>query len=345
MPGINLSNTQIGTALTATTINSMSVDSTTSSLDETKWMNSNASEQWGFFNSVPDLKSALLMKAIFNVGKGWKADTRTTVILEHISGWGKDSFRDILFNMEVCRKVFGDSFAEIIRDEETNILLNLKPLNPERMEIITGKDGLIKRYDYHQADGNIKKFEPKDIFHLCNNRMCDQIHGISDISVLKETILADAENFKLVQQIMRNQAMPFIIWKLKTDDPTKIAVFKSNVLEARKIGVDMCIPDDDDTVTHEVVELVVSANIFAWRDELRNRFYRTIQLPQIVPGAGGNSTESESKTIYYSFEQICQNEQNFLESQIWNQLFIHIDLIPPETMGVGLQQDTAKDGE
>src|SRR3989339_359192 len=291
MPGINLSNTQIGTALTATTINSMSVDSTTSSLDETKWMNSNASEQWGFFNSVPDLKSALLMKAIFNVGKGWKADTRTTVILEHISGWGKDSFRDILFNMEVCRKVFGDSFAEIIRDEETNILLNLKPLNPERMEIITGKDGLIKRYDYHQADGNIKKFEPKDIFHLCNNRMCDQIHGISDISVLKETILAD-----------------------------------------------------DETVTHEVVELVVSANIFAWRDELRNRFYRTIQLPQIVPGAGGNSTESESKTIYYSFEQICQNEQNFLESQIWNQLFIHIDLIPPETMGVGLQQDTAKDG-
>ena len=37
---------------------------------ETEWLNTKWSQYWGKFNAVPDLKSAILMKAIWNVGKG-----------------------------------------------------------------------------------------------------------------------------------------------------------------------------------------------------------------------------------------------------------------------------------
>jgi hypothetical protein len=38
------------------------------------------------------------MRAIWTVGKKIEADPETTVILDHISGWGKDTFRNILKN-------------------------------------------------------------------------------------------------------------------------------------------------------------------------------------------------------------------------------------------------------
>jgi hypothetical protein len=89
-----------------------------------------ASQYWGYFNEVGDLKSALIMKAVWNVGKGWTTkSTRQRFLLERVDGWGKQTFDDILFNMDINRFIFGDSFAEIIRDDNGE-LLNLKVLYP-----------------------------------------------------------------------------------------------------------------------------------------------------------------------------------------------------------------------
>ena len=95
-------------------------------LDETVWTNDRASIQWGWFNTNPDLKSALVMKAIWDVGKGYTADPETMVVLDHIKGNGKQSFRDILFSMEIMKRIYGDAFAEIIRDKETEEIINGK---------------------------------------------------------------------------------------------------------------------------------------------------------------------------------------------------------------------------
>src|SRR3990167_9000986 len=96
---------------------------------ETKWLNTKWTTYWGYFNAIADLKSAMIMKAIWDVGKGWiSEDPETQVILEHIQGWGKDTFDDVLFNMLIQMRVGGDAFAERVLDEDSGTLLNLKPL-------------------------------------------------------------------------------------------------------------------------------------------------------------------------------------------------------------------------
>ena len=345
----NISNAQASdytNVVTDVTINSKTSDKS-SGLKEFTWMNEKAAQQWGYFNSVPDLKSAILLKATWNVGKGYEADPETTVILDHISGWGKDSFQDILFGMECGKRIYGDAYSEIITDEETGTLINLKPLDSACMKHIVDEKNMLVRYEYITTSGKDKtiiKFEPKDIFHLSNNRIGAQIHGISDIDAVEQTILADNESFVDTKKVMHLQARPLILWKLKTDNVAKINAFVAKVEQARKYGEDMFIPDDEDIVTHEIVQLNPSPMIINWRDDIRNKFYRTIGLPQIVPGAGGQSTESESKVIYLAFEQIVEKDQREIEAQIWNQLFLRINLLPPTSLSDNLSADTAKDG-
>ena len=58
---------------------------------------------------------------------------------EDIRGWGEDTFMSILWNMLVIKKIGGDAFAEIIRDEETGRILNIKPLDPSVITIVVDK--------------------------------------------------------------------------------------------------------------------------------------------------------------------------------------------------------------
>jgi len=312
---------------------------------ETTYTNDKWTEHWGYFNTHPELKSAILMKAIWNVGKGYTADNRTRAILDNISGWGKDCFEDVLFNMEVCRRVGRDSFSQVIRNDE-GTLINLKCLNPGVMRIVCNGQGLIERYEQLSRLGNkkvIKKFKPAEIFHLSNNRLADQIHGISDIESLDETILAELESFKDIKQVMHRQAKPFIIFKLGTDETSKIDTIVKKIDELRNKGEDLYIPDDEDIISFEVVQVNMSSVIMEWRNDIRNKFYRTIGLPQIVPGAGGQSTESESKVIYYAFENIVERDQRYIENQVWQQLKLRINLIPPKSLMNEMSADQSKD--
>lgn len=195
-----------------------------SNQDETEWQNPNWNYQWGYFNTNADLKSAMTMKAIWIVGRGYTTDSISKVILEHVTGWGKDTFDDIVFNMEIVKRISGDAFAEIIRDKNGR-LINLKPLDPSTIKIIVNRQGIIKRYEQvSKIPGNDykKEFKTTDIFHLSHNRLADQIHGISDIDALEEVIKAEDENFADLKKLMHRQARPMIMFKLKTDDQSAI---------------------------------------------------------------------------------------------------------------------------
>lgn len=326
--------------ITETTVDSKSLDSPGS--NETIYNNENFEKYYGYYMNNADLRAAIQLKAIWNVGKGYTANPEDQVYLDIIKGTGKESFTDILYNLEITRKVNGDAYAEIIKVKDK--VVNLKPLNPSRVSVVYDRKGMITEYRVRNGDGKEEKFQPEEIFHISNNKVGDQIHGTSDIESQERTLIADNESFEDIKRLMHTQVKPLIIWKLKTDNATKIAAFKAKIEEARKYGDDTFIPDDDDTVTHEIVQVNPSNTVFQWRDEIRNRFYRNIQLPQIVPGGSGGSTESESKTIYLAFEQIVEHEQRYLEAQIKNQLGYDLDLIPPVSMAPNLQTDTMKDG-
>lgn len=350
--------TDMSNQITDYSVTPMNTDGPTGS-GETEYTNQNWSKQFGYFNTNADLKSAILSKATWVVGKGYTTpDARTKVILESIKGWGKDTFDEILFNLDVTRRIGQDAFAEIIRDPETDELINLKVLDPSTMKIVVDEKGILDHYiqtsKFPQKGilNKIKnfvglqqtiKFKPEEIFHLTNNRIADQIHGISDISAVEDVLKADTESFNDLKKIMHHQAVPFIMWKLKTDDATKIATFKTNLDNARKLGEDFIIPDDDDAVSSEVVQLSPSPMVMEYRNEIRKKFYRTIGLPELLPSGGGDSTESGGKIGYLAWEQIVEKEQRFWEQQIWKQLKLKINLIPPATLSQDLQTDNSKD--
>jgi len=318
---------------------------------ETRWTNTNWTKQYGYFLQMPDLQSALILKAKWIVGRGYTADPETTVILDHISGSGKQTFRDILFNMKLVSLIGGAAYSEIILagDKGKEILANLKPLNPEFMTEIYDESGILSRYEYNvpTKDGGkaMQEFKPEEIFQLDGVRVANQLHGLSCITPLEPTILADNESFLDVQKIMHRGAVPLIIWKLRTDDTTAITNFKNRITNARKYSEpDIFIPDDDNTATHEIVQVDASPQVLEWRTDIRNRFYRAIGLPQIVPGGGGQSTQSEANVIYLAHEMIVEDEQRYIAEQVWNQLHKRIKLTAPESMSPMLQQNAAKNG-
>jgi hypothetical protein len=313
--------------------------------DEYTYQNTKWSEYWGYFNDedLGEMKNAFIMKSIWNVGKGYTADPETTVILDHISGWGKDTFDDVLFNMDLISRLGGDSYAEIIRDKN-GLLLNLKPLDPGSIKIVVDKKGIIKRYEQTSKNSrDVIKFNPDEIFHLSHNRIADQVHGISDIVSLKNTILAEKESFVDTKKIMHRQARPMIVFKLGTDDPTKISQFAAKMDQAVAKGENIYVPDDTNTFSYEVVKIDLNSMLMAWRDSIRQKFYRSLGLPLTVFGAA-SGTESQSKIEYLAHEQVFSKDQRFLENQIWNQLYLRIKLNSPVTLLENLQTDQAKDG-
>lgn len=316
---------------------------------ETEWLNPNWSTQWGYFNEISDLNSALIMKSVWNVGKGWTTeDPGTKTDLDHISGWGTDTFDDILFNMDLISNIGGDSFAEIMREDPKNdasILLNLKPLDPSTIKTVVNGKGIIIRYEQMSKTNNKKavhKFKPNQILHFCKNRAADQIHGLSKIDPLQKTIDADNESFTDIKQLMHHQAKPFLIFKLKTDDPVKIRSIVSKIDSVRNLGEDLFIPDDENIISWEVVQVNMNAVILQWRDDVRNRFYRGVGLPLIIFSSGG-STESGGKMEIFAHETVFSREQRWIEQQLWNQLGIKIKLNTPTSLLDNLQTDEAKD--
>jgi len=310
---------------------------------ETVWNNPDWSTYWGYFNEVGDLKSALLMKSVWTVGKGWKADNATTSQLENINGWGKDTFDDILFNMDLIKNVGGDSFAQVIRNDK-GTLINLKPLDPGQMTIVLNMQGIIIRYEQRSKVPGKKPvpYQPNDIFHLSNNRLADQIHGISDIEALKKTILAEQESFDDMQKLMHFQVKPFILFKIKSDNQAKINEIVTKIENIRKLGEDLFLPDDDDIVSYEVIQVNPSNILMEWRDSLKNKFYRQVGMPEILFGTSG-ATESGGKMEVFAHETVFEHNQRYIEKQLWNQLAIKIDLIPPSSLLEGLQTDEKKD--
>lgn len=315
---------------------------------KTEYLNDRFTEFYGYFTDHSELRAALLTKSTFIVGGGYECDPETEIILSYVNGAGKSSFRELLFNMDLGKRIARDSFAQIIRADNGK-LLNIKVLNPGSIKIIFDKYGLIEEYQQIARIGDknvaIKHFKPNEIFHLTNNQIFDSLCGFSDIEGLNKELLAELESFDDTKKTMRQVSRPFIIFKLKSDDPAKIAALDTKMKNVRDKGEGyMVIPDDENIITTEQVVLNVSQLIFQWREDLRKKFYRAIGLPELIVQSG-DSTESGGKVGSLHFGNIIQRDQKYLEEQVWAQLGLKINLVPPETLASQLMTDTAKDGQ
>ncbi|MEK7661934.1 MAG: hypothetical protein AAB355_00310 [Patescibacteria group bacterium] len=327
--------------------------------EETVYINERFKTDWDYFNEIPKLNAAIIMKAIWTVGKGYTCDDETRVILDHVVGNGKQTFLDILFDLIVTCQAVRDSYAEIVRDEETGQLVNLRILDPRNMRTIYASNGMILRYElfipkpqkgvlskiknFFTPDRFIK-FEPHEILHFSNKRFGGEIHGRSVPETMEKIILADDENFKVMKRLTRFQAVPFIIFKLKSDDAATIANFKANIKDARENGEDLIVPDDENLLSWEVVQVNPSSVLMEWRRNMNNEFYQAVGMPLVLFGTAG-STESGGKIEYLGHETVFENDQLKVENQIWAQLGLRINLNSPTSLLENLQTDENKDAQ
>lgn len=348
MPNTNISAAQTGNmASYVQEIQVANVDTDgVSSSDETEWQNTKWSNWLGYYKKLPIIKIAIDMRSIWTLGQSYEADSYTKTVLDNIKGYGRDSFNTILKNMMITRRIGGDAFAEIIRDEEGN-LLNLKPLDPGQIKIVVDKKGTIKHYIQvsKTKNGVEQKFKKEEIFHLINNRVADEIHGVSDISVVEDIILAHNEAFQINKQIMRNFARPKMLVEVDSDDTAKIAAYAVKFDQATATGDNIFYPKG--TVKAEVLAVPsgASINLIPWMEALKTSFWQVVGIPQIIVGSSGEFTESTAKIAFAAFEQSVRDEQQDLEDAIWNQLYLKINLKMSVSLQNELLTDEKKDGE
>lgn len=297
---------------------------------ETAYINSNWGKQLGIYKTIPEFKIALDMRAIWTIGQKVECTPDVEVILDHISGWGKDTFRGILKNMLITKRLGQDSFAEIMRDDENGEIINLKPLDPSTIRQVYDRKGIILRYEKIARIGDRQKteqrFEPEEIFHLTNNRIADEIHGTADSDALKSIIEANNESFKDVRLLMHRWVKPIMKFIMNTSDTAKIAAYALKMDRCVDLGENIYLPKD--TVDHEVISVPGNAtlNPLPWREHLKNYFFQVVGIPQIIMGSSGEFTESTAKIAYVAFQNSVMDEQIDVMEQIWDQLGLKVKL-------------------
>jgi len=333
MAEYNISNTST-TELTSK-VDDFSVSAKT--LDEAgtmeTWYNSpNWSEYLGYYKSIPELKKSVDALACWTAGKGFKANNHDLVVLGNIIGWGEDTFSSIMQNMIIVKKINGDSFAEIILNPKSGTLVNLKPLNPSSIRIVVNNKGLIIRYEELNLKGKaIRKIETKDILHLSNDRIANEIHGVSVIEACKWVIDARNEAMSDWRRILHRNLAGLRIIEVDEDDPTKLNSLKTQWATAINKGEVLILPKG----TASPVNINPPTNPENWIKYLENFFYQAVGIPKIILGGSQEFTEASSKIGYLTFEQVYITEQRLLEGDLWSQLGIKIEFERP----VSLKED------
>ena len=312
--------------------------------DETKWENRNWTQWFAYYNEIPEMV-VVDAKALYTVGKGFTADPETTVILNHAAGWGKDTFNAILENLIRDYLIGGDAFAEIILDDDGD-LLNLKPLDPMVIAIIADKKGMLKRYEQRSKTTGKKPhvIMPENMFHLARNRVADQMHGTSMVQRLVKIILMKNEAMADNQLSYHLNVIPRWKFKLKTDVPSEIAAYKKKMDAVTGVAANVYEPFDVSESELIAVAPNSTLNPITWIEMLDAKFYESAQVPKIVVGGTGGFTEQAVTMTYLAFQQLIEKEQLFIEENVLNQLGYVIELEFPASVENNLLSDKEKDG-
>ncbi len=306
--------------------------------DENRWTNTEASKYYGNYYNVGEYRSAINSFATWVIGQGYSVESvRQEMILEHITGWGEDTFESILWQMIAVKKFNGDAYAEIIIDEKSGVLINLKPLDPRRMTHITNKQGRLIRYEYSQGNGEVKQFKPNKIFHLCNDRILDEPHGTAVTSAVEWCIEAIQEARRDWRRLMHRSAVRIIY--VDEQDTTRQEKLKTELANVIKNGDIILIPCKPEEAQVKDLEVPAPEAWIRYLEYLEDKFYKALGVPKVVLGGTADNTEASAKVGVISYEPIWVREITELELDVWNQLGIKIKINKQPSLMENMQAD------
>ena len=315
-------------------VSQKALDATSPNQDEFYWYFEKATQNFGYYLSIPEIFSATNALATWSFSRGWTSeDKKMEAQLRHIRGMGKDTFEQIMWNHEVVKVVVGDAFCEV-KKGKTGIILNMIPISPERVRIVFGKEGLIKRYDvWNGSEWKVVKKE--DMLHSSNKRIGDQVHGQSQIEPAKNVIDARNEAFA-DERIIKHRDKALGIAYYKTSNAGKIAYANTQIEKAVNKGEMLGLPED--TAKIEPYPSRSSEDRQNWIQYLENFFYQVFGVPRSIASSDGTS-EVGGKMGHVIFEPIYTKEQVDNEGDLLIQQSIKILWNRPPSLG-GLVQET-----
>ena len=146
-----------------------------------------------------------------------------------------------MWNHEVTKLVVGDAFMEIVKNKKGDIILNLIPISPERVKIVS-KNGRIKRYEVWNGS-RWKKINVRNMYHTSNKRIGDQIHGTSQITAIRKSIDARQEA-EADERVIKHRDKALGVVYYKTNNAGKIAYANTQIENAVKNGEMVGMPED-----------------------------------------------------------------------------------------------------
>jgi hypothetical protein len=96
-------------------VESIALDIANSNKEETSVYYPEATDRFGYYLKIPEIYSAINAMATWAFGAGFSANPTTKAELDHVTGMGKDTFEQIIFNHEVIKLIVGDAFIEVVR--------------------------------------------------------------------------------------------------------------------------------------------------------------------------------------------------------------------------------------
>ncbi len=317
------------------------------------WHNQHWTKYNGYYKKHLPIQAVIKKLRMWTVGKGFKADPRTTKILNKIIGWGKETFNEVMGNQTGVEHINGDSYAEIVTinneplKENGSNLLNLKPLNPGTIIHVVNEQGMLEGYKQTLLDGTEQDLRLDQVFHLCLNRDADEVHGTGDIQVLISFLDKIKQLDEDMAVMFHRFVVPLVIWKINTDDTTAMATFKSQSKNARNGGDDMVISDM--AVDWKLLEPGVGVgkvvDPMIWRNKWVEEVIKGGGVPALIMAIEAGTTEASSKMVYLAWQQVIEDAQLKIETQVLAQLHLTITYEFPARIEENLGEDEGKDGD
>lgn len=301
----------------------------------------------GIYRKVGEFGAMIDTLINWALGKGWKTKNKNTEkALDKIKGMGKDSANTVLSNIARKALICGDGFGEIVRDK-ANRITNIKPLNPGNTEIVVSDNGILK--EYRQISTNpIRKvhhtWKPNEIFHLCWNRIADEIHGIPYGERMEDFINMKNEAQKDLKVVFHRYVKPLVFYHVNTDDDDEIAQFKATLNNSYKSGENIILPSETiEKIDRVSIPQYSTLDPLPWIQHLIRQLVTTGGVPEIVMGWGEQTTEASAKIIHISYEQTIEKLQKWIEENMKIQLNMDIELEFPASLIEELKNDEKKD--
>jgi len=138
----------------------------------------------------------------------------------------------ILYQSIIVREIFGTSAYQIVPAAETDMPVNLFPLDPRKLKPKIGKDTMLEGYVYMMDKGQTKDIPADKVLYFSLDSLFGNMRGESSVDTLRTTIRRKCNLSVDMLQAAKRCWAPFGVFQLSTDkgkSAQQIADFKKEI--------------------------------------------------------------------------------------------------------------------